>query len=146
MKNQKGRIIQRQAPEIHVKVKLIDPDEVSVDETKFRETLLEVTLQTVCEGEVNLDEVQILGELVHFSEDASALQSHRQKRVIGKNQKPLCRSGPRVPLCDSCSLDPEQLRKAATVILLPPPAMSTPLTHAIICHDDEGACQLVAIG
>ena len=85
MKNQKGRIIQRQAPEIHVKVKLIDPDEVAADEAKFRETLLEVTLKTVCEGEVNLDEVQILGELVHFSEDAGALQSHRHKRVIRKN-------------------------------------------------------------
>ena len=46
----------------------------------------------------------------------------------------------------TATLTPEQLRKAATVILLPAPAMSTPLTHAIICHDDEGACQLVVIG
>ena len=47
---------------IHVKEELADPDEVAADEAKFSETLLEVTLKTVSEGEFDLDEIQILSE------------------------------------------------------------------------------------
>ena len=43
--------------EIHVKVELVNPDEVAADEAEFSETLSEVTLETVSEGEVNLDEI-----------------------------------------------------------------------------------------
>ena len=60
---------------ICVKTELADPDEVAVDEAKFSETLSEVTLKTLSEGEVDLDEIQILSESVHFSENADVLKA-----------------------------------------------------------------------
>ena len=69
---------------IHVKVELVHPEEVAADETELSKTLLEVTLKT-CEGEVNLDEIQILSKSVNFSKGAGALkatgtQSHIKKK------------------------------------------------------------------
>ena len=62
--------LESSSSEIYVKVELVDPDKVAADKAKFNETLLEVTLETVSEGDVNLDEIQILSESVHFSKDA----------------------------------------------------------------------------
>ena len=59
----------------HIKVEPVDPDKVAADEAKFSETLSGITLKTVTEGEVILDEIHILSESVHFSEDADAFKA-----------------------------------------------------------------------
>ena len=55
-------------------VELADLNEVAIDGAKFSVTLLEVTLKTMSEGEVGLDEIQILSESVHFSKDADSFK------------------------------------------------------------------------
>ena len=75
MKKQKGDNFEVSSSGIQVKVELADLGELAADEAKFNETLSEVTLKTVSEGEVDLDEIQILSESIHFSEDADVLKA-----------------------------------------------------------------------
>ena len=107
---------------------------------------MEVTLKTVSEGEVNLDEILILSESVHVSKDVdwlNATGTEESLRRIRNHYKDLAQE---FHYLATATLTPEQLRKAVTDLPLPLQTMSTSLTHAIIHHDDEVAHQLMAIG
>ena len=124
----------------------MDLGKVAGDEAKFSKMLLEVTLETVTEGEVNLDEIQIFSESVHFSEDADALKLTGMRESLRGIRNHYIGLAQDFHYLTTATLIPEQLRKAVTDLPLPLPVMSTPLTCATIHHDDEGAHQLMAIG
>ena len=119
-------------------VELMDPDEVAVNEAKFSETLLEETVKTVSEGEVNLDEIQILSESVHFSKDVDAFKAMGTRESLRRIRNHYIDLTQEFHYLATATLTCEQLRKAATDLQLPPPVVSTPLTHAIIHHDVKG--------
>ena len=126
--------------EIHIKVEPADWDKVATDEAEFSKTLLEVTLKRVSEGDINLGETQILIASVHFFEDADALKATGTRESLRRIRNHYVGLDCEFHYLATATLTPEQLRKVLTDLLLPAPAMSTHLTHAIMHHDDDGAC------
>ena len=103
----------------------MDPDKEAADESKFNETLLEITLKTVSEGEVNLDEIKMLGESIHFSKNADTVKATGMRESLRRSRNHYISLASEFHCLATTTLTPEQLRKAVTDLHLPPSNVNT---------------------